>query len=195
MTMRKPFEHAGFTEEMTYADMMHQTSSFEYAETDECQALQLPYGNGSFQMTVLLPKEQTNALPKVPTAEEWQQLNNKMRSTLADVWLPRFETNTDIDLKPILTALGMPDAFSEEKADFRYFCNKPVYIGLMKQVAKIKVDEEGTEAAAVTVIGMVLTAVGPEPEAITFNANHPFLYVISEKQTGAVFFIGQYTGY
>ncbi len=195
MTMKEAFNHAGSTKEMTYVDMMRQTSEFEYAETDDCQALRLPYGNGSFQMTVLLPKGPTNALPKVPTAEEWQQLNNKMGSTLVDVSLPRLETDTDIDLKPIMTRLGMPDAFNETKADFRYFCKEPVYIDLMKQVAKIKLDEEGTEAAAVTVIGGVLTSVGPEQKVVAFHADHPFLYVISEKQTGTVFFIGQYTGY
>ena len=194
-TMKEAFDHAGDTEEMTYADMMHQTTNFEYAETDDCQALRLPYGNGSFQMTVLLPKGKTNALPKVPTAEEWQQLNEQMDSTLVDVWLPRFETDTDIDLKPIMEKLGMPDAFNPFKADFRNFCNAAVYIELMKQVAKIKVDEEGTEAAAVTVIGMVKTSIGPEPQSVTFRADHPFLYVISEKKTGAVLFIGQYTGY
>ncbi len=194
-TMKEAFEHAGDTEEMTYADMMHQTTNFEYAETDDCQALRLPYGNGSFQMTVLLPKGKTNALPKVPTAEEWQTLNEQMDSTLVDVWLPRFETDTDIDLKPIMTKLGMPDAFNPFKADFRNFCNVSTYIDLMKQVAKIKVDEEGTEAAAVTVIGMVKTSIGPKPQSVTFRADHPFLYVISEKKTGAVLFIGQYTGY
>ena len=195
MTMKEAFNHAGSTKEMTYVDMMRQTSEFEYAETDDCQALRLPYGNGSFQMTVLLPKGQTNALPKVPTAEEWHQLNNKMSATLVDVLLPRLETDTDIDLKPIMTRLGMPDAFNEKKADFRYFCNVPVCIELMKQVAKIKLDEEGTEAAAVTVIGVTFTSVETEPMAVVFHANHPFLYVISEKQTGTVFFIGQYTGY
>ena len=195
MTMKEAFNHAGSTKEMTYVDMMRQTSEFEYAETDDCQALRLPYGNGSFQMTVLLPKGQTNALPKVPTAEEWHQLNNKMSATLVDVSLPRLETDTDIDLKPIMTRLGMPDAFNEKKADFRYFCNVPVCIELMKQVAKIKLDEEGTEAAAVTVIGVTFTSVETEPMAVVFHANHPFLYVISEKQTGTVFFIGQYTGY
>lgn len=197
LTMKEAFIHAGETEEMTYtfADMMHQMTNFEYAETDDCQALRLPYGNGSFQMTVLLPKAKTNALPKVPTAEEWQQLNEQMDSTLVDVWLPRFETDTDIDLKPIMEKLGMPDAFNPFKADFRNFCNVAVYIELMKQVAKIKVDEEGTEAAAVTVIGVVETSIGPDPQYVTFHANHPFLYVISEKQTGAVLFIGQYTGY
>ena len=194
-TMKEPFDHAGITKEMTYADMMHQTTNFEYAETDDCQALRLPYGNSSFQMTVLLPKAKTNALPKVPTAEVWQQLNEQMDSTLVNVSLPRFETDTDIDLKPIMTKLGMPDAFNPFKADFRNFCNTEVYIELMKQVAKIKVDEEGTEAAAVTVIGVVMTSIEPEPQYVTFHANHPFLYVISEQQTGAVLFIGQYTGY
>lgn len=194
LTMKEAFMHAGGTEEMTYADMMHQTTNFEYAETDDCQALRLPYGNGSFQMTVLLPKAKTNALPKVPTAEEWQQLNEQMDSTLVDVSLPRFETDTDIDLKPIMEKLGMPDAFNPFKADFRNFCNTAVYIELMKQVAKIKVDEEGTEAAAITVIG-VDTSIGPAPQYVTFRADHPFLYVISEQQTGAILFIGQYTGY
>ena len=66
---------------------------------------------------------------------------------------------------------------------------------LLKQVAKIQVDEEGTVAAAVTVIGNGATSIGPEPSYITFTANHPFLYVISEKESGAILFIGQYTGY
>ena len=195
LTTKQSFIHAGDTEEMTYAEMMHQTNRFEYAETNDCQALRLPYGNGMFQMTVLLPKEPTNVLPQVPTAEEWRQLSQKMKSTLVDVWLPRFETDTDIDLKPVMTKLGMPDAFDSRKADFRHFCNASVYIGLMKQVAKVKLDEEGTEAAAVTVMGIDLTAVGQEPQYISFYANHPFLYVISEQQTGAILFIGQYTGY
>ena len=194
-TQEEQFLHAGPTKEATYAQMMNQTTNFEYGETADCQALRLPYGNGSFQMTVLLPKRRTNALPKVPTAEEWQQLDQQLTSQLVDVSLPRFETTTDIDLKSIMKKLGMPDAFDDEKADFSRFCNVPVYIGLMKQMAKVKLDEEGTEAAAITVIGEYTTAVGPGPEYITFRADHPFLYVISEQQTGAILFIGQYTGY
>ena len=197
-TMKETFNHAGETKEMRYADMMHLTTNLEYVETADCQALRLPYGNGSFRMTVLLPKSQTNALPQVPTAEAWQQLNQQLNGTdvLVDVKLPRFETNTDIDLNGIMSALGMPDAFNENKADFSNFCEKPTYIGLMKQVAKIKLDEEGTEAAAVTVIAEVTSAsITPQPQVVPFHANHPFLYIISERQTGAIFFIGQYTGY
>ncbi|MBR5748894.1 MAG: serpin family protein [Prevotella sp.] len=191
------FNHAGETKELMWRPMMHQTAVFDYGETDDYQALRLPYGNESYVMTVLLPKKNTNAVPKVLTAEEWERLNWRMGGKTVDVKLPRIETDTDIDLKSIMIALGMPDAFNEKKADFRYFCNADVYIGLMKQVAKIKLDEEGTEAAAVTVIG-VDYALGPdteEPKIINFHANHPFLYVISERKTGAIFFIGQYTGY
>ena len=191
-TVDEEFIHAGATKEMIVRPMMHQTAEFDYAETNSYQALRLPYGNGSYAMTVLLPKKETNALPKVPTVEEWEKLNQLMSGQTVDVKLPRFETDTDIDLKPIMIALGMPDAFDDCKADFPYFCNVPVYIGLMKQVAKIKLDEEGTEASAVTVIEVDWKSAPSYP---TFRANHPFLYVISERQTGAVFFIGQYTGY
>ena len=191
-TVDEEFIHAGATNEMIVRPMMHQTAEFDYAETNSYQALRLPYGNGSYAMTVLLPKKETNALPKVPTVEEWEKLNQLMSGQTVDVKLPRFETDTDIDLKPIMIALGMPDAFDDCKADFPYFCNVPVYIGLMKQVAKIKLDEEGTEASAITVVEVDWKSAPSYP---TFRANHPFLYVISERQTGAVFFIGQYTGY
>ena len=166
---------------------------------DDYQALGMPYGNGSYQMTVLLPKQKNganiNALPEIPDAERWQQINSNMRSVTVDVKLPRFETSTDIDLKEIMAKLGMPDAFDGGRADFSNFCDKPTYIGLMKQVAKIKLDEEGSEAAAVTVIGMKVTSAAPPAKEIVFHANHPFLYIISEKNSGAIFFMGQDTGY
>ena len=193
LTMKEAFMHAGGYEEMTYADMMHQTTNFEYAETDDCQALRLPYGNSSFQMTVLLPKANTNAVPQVPTIEVWQQIQQQMRPATVNVILPRFESDTNIGLIPIMTKLGMTRAFDGDFAEFPHFCPARTHIGLMKQVAKIKLDEEGTEAAAVTVIGV--DGSDPGMSGMTFRANHPFLYVISEKTTGAIFFIGQYTGY
>ena len=196
-TVESEFHHAGSTKEKMLRPMMRQTAEFDYAETDDFQALSLPYGNGSFRMTVLLPKtkkgQDLNALPPVPTADAWQQLCGNMGTAVVDVSLPRFETSTDIDLKETMAALGMPDAFDGGKADFSNFCDTPVYIGLMKQVARIKLDEEGSEAAAVTVIGMRKNSAG-DSGYVTFNANHPFLYIISEQSSGAVFFIGRYTG-
>ena len=196
-TVEEEFNHAGNTDDLILRPMMHKTSVFEYGENDDYQALRLPYGNESFAMTVLLPKKDTNVVPKVPTAEEWESLNRRMGGKTVDLKLPRIETDTDIDLRSIMIALGMPDAFNPKKANFHYFCNADVFIELMKQVAKIKLDEEGTEAAAVTIIG-VEYSLGPDtekPKIINFHANHPFLYVISERKSSAIFFIGQYTGY
>lgn len=196
-TVNEPFNHAGDGKDLFTPPMMHQRAKFDYTETDAYQALRLPYGNGSFAMTVLLPKTDSRAVPQVPTAEMWEQLNQRMHSTQVDVKLPRFESDTDINLRPIMIELGMPDAFDLERADFSRFCVwsvERIYIYLMKQVAKIKLDEEGTEAAAVTVIDM---KDGCDPSADvyqTFHANHPFLYIISEQKTGAIFFIGQFTG-
>lgn len=193
-TKDEEFIHAGTTKELTIKPMMWQMSTFDYAENDTYQALCLPYGNGSFQMTVLLPKANMNSVPQVPTAEAWRQIQQQMRPATVNVKLPRFESNTDINLVPIMKKLGMIRAFDSDLAEFPHFCPVTSYIGLMKQVAKIKLDEEGTEASAVTVIG-VDNAAGPLSSVMTFHANHPFLYVISETTTGAIFFIGQYTGY
>ena len=95
-----------------------------------------------------------------------------------------------------MAKLGMPDAFDTNKANFKNFCEKPTFISMIKQVAKIEVSEEGTEAAAITIIGMYEAALPDnQPSFINFHANRPFLYIISEKTTGAIFFIGQYTGH
>jgi serpin B len=88
----------------------------------------------------------------------------------------------------------MTDAFDAKKADFSRFCNTSTFIEQMKQVARIVVDEKGSEAAAVTVIGSFTTSAdsGTALQHVNFHANHPFLYVISEQSTGAILFIGQY---
>jgi len=87
--------------------------------------------------------------------------------------------------------LGMTSAFDYENAEFPNFCDRLVYISNMFQKAIIDLDEEGTEAAAVTVIG-VEDAI---PTYYTFHANRPFFYIISEQSTGTIFFMGQYKGF
>lgn len=206
LTQDEYFKHPGDTKEMLTKPMMHQTAELDYMQNDDFQALRLPYGNGAWEMTVLLPTmkdgevqtgEDINKVLRSLNTESWQQLQQQMEPITVDVHLPRLESDTDINLIPIMQNLGMTRAFDPNLAEFQYFCSFPeVYIGLMKQVAKIKLDEEGTEAAAVTVIGMKDNSAGSSDEKYAvFYANHPFLYVISEKETGAIFFIGQYTGY
>ena len=178
--------------------MMHQEHQFNYTETDDCQALRLPYGNNAYCMTILLPKEgkTVSDVAQTLTADTWQRKYQWMGSAIVDVKLPRFESQSELKLTNIMSALGMPRAFDPFLADFTDFCNTRTYIDLMKQVAKIKLSEEGTEAAAVTVIGMEKMSLGEptEPQHVNFHATRPFLYVISEQSTGAIFFIGQYMG-
>ena len=162
-----------------------------YAENDLYQAVNLPYGLGAYSMSIFLPKEGktvADILEKM-TDEDWKNFSENYSVA---VKLPRFETQTDQDLKEIMSNLGMPTAFIPTYADFPYFCNEQIYISLMKQVAKIKVNEQGSEAAAVTIIGE--KALSANDYYATFHATHPFLYLITEQSTGVVFFIGQYMG-
>ena len=171
--------------------MMHKMGQeFQYTENDLYQAVVLPYGNGAYQMTVFLPHEDKTVGEVLETlnGSNWQFEGSWKE---VDLKLPRFETDTYQPLVKEMSELGMPTAFSLS-AEFPWFCNTPVYISNMFQVAKIKLDEEGTEAAAVTVIEATETAMPEEPKR--FHADRPFLYIISEQSTGAIFFIGQYTG-
>ena len=170
--------------------MMHMEKSIGYAENDLYQTVRLPYGNGAYRMDIFLPREDKTVGEVLETlnGSNWQP---KYQYTVLDLKLPRFETSTQQGLVDVMSELGMPKAFTLF-AEFPYFCNYPCYISNMFQVAKIKLDEEGTEAAAVTVIGETASGIPPQP--VPFHANRPFLYVISEQSTGAIFFIGQYTG-
>ena len=177
--------------------MMHlENVELSYAENDLYQTVVLPYGNGTYRMQVFLPQEGK-------TLEELLESLSSHSSSLSahlslyevDLKLPRFGTTTNINLKTIMSALGMPTAFSPNEADFSKLCvddfGENIYIGMMKQVAKIDVNEEGTEAAAVTILGYETTAM---PDQAIFHANRPFLYTISEQSTGVILFMGQYTG-
>ena len=165
-------------------------AEFDYTSNDLYQAIKLPYGNEAYLMTVILP-QQDKTIDDVLDQMDGQNWQFHGRGTIVDLKLPRFETEASIDLKPVMSALGMPTAFNPELADFSAFCNAPTYIALMKQVAKINVSEEGTEAAAVTVIGSETTGM---PGYADFHATRSFLYIISERSTGIIFFVGQYMG-
>lgn len=176
--------------------MMQQTSQFFYTENDLCQTLCLPYSNGAYQMIVLLPKE-GKAVQEVAqslTADSWEEMYDQMKSVRVDVKLPRFESESEVNLTGMMSAL-MPNAFSMKKADFSNLFDIESYIGKIKQKGHIKVDETGTEATVATLLqGRIAGLDLAPPETIPFHATHPFLYFIREWSTGAIFFIGQYMG-
>ena len=175
------------------AQMMHQESEFSYSENNVYQSVILPYGNKAYQMTVFLPRWNKTIDDVIAElkGKPWDELQQNYGSCFVYLYLPKFETSTDMRLEDIMASMGMPNAF-EGGYGFYKFCNENVHIGMMKQAAKIKFDEEGTEASAVTVIETRKDA--SVPKYAEFVADRPFLYVISEQSTGAIFFIGQYMG-
>ncbi|MBQ9362991.1 MAG: serpin family protein [Bacteroidaceae bacterium] len=170
--------------------------SIPYMATDSYSAIRLPYGNGAYSMTLVLPHNgKTLAdVEGVLAADSFQLLQNAMTEEQVEVHLPKFETEAGMPLVKIMKALGMPSAFAG--AAFPYICPEQdeICISNIFQNAKIKVNEEGSEAAAVTVIEMVESMAPGEPTFKVFYANHPFLYFITERSTGTIFFMGRYMG-
>lgn len=176
--------------------MMNQTHQFFYTENDLCQTLCLPYSNGAYQIIVLLPKEgkTVKEVAQSLTADSWEKMYDQMRRIRVDVKLPRFESESEVNLTGIMSAL-MPNAFNMKKADFSNLFDLESCIEMIKQKGRIKVDETGTEAWVATALqGRIAGLDFTKPETIVFHATHPFLYFIREWSTSTIFFIGQYMG-
>ena len=167
--------------------MMHQTLDATYGENDYCQAVSLPYGNGKYFLTVYLPKQKA-ALTEIPDSKLLPLTAERCHVILS---LPRFKTDYTVEMKALLAGMGLPLGPYTELVE-----NEVAEVSKVIHKATITVNETGTEAAAVTVIEMRLTSAGPEhePRTVTFTADHPFLYTITEGTSGAILFTGVYTG-
>lgn len=197
---KKDTENADFTNidgSTSKIQMMQKEDWFDYTSNDLWATVRLPYGNGSYGMYVLLPHEGKSIYDVIEAldGETWEATRRKMYGNKVNLKLPSFETETSIDLREIMKALGMKRAFDPSKAEFGEMLvktNGNLYLGLLLQKSKITVNEEGTKAAAVTIGGMVDSAAGPpaEPEIINFHADRPFIYLIQENSSNAIFFIG-----
>ncbi|MBQ2488327.1 MAG: TonB family protein [Bacteroidales bacterium] len=174
--------------------MMMQTDAFRYGETAGMQCIRLPFGKGTYSMYILLPKTGTTISDLMAglNAENWNSFKGKMQQTDVDVWLPKFETSSSFNLKPTLKGMGISDAFKPYIANLGKMTDREAFIHSIQQKALIKVFEEGAEAAAVTMIVEVDESEPPPP--MPFHADHPFLYLIVEEQSGSILFAGRYHG-
>lgn len=186
----------GYTRDIKKVDVMHQNHKFNYADNSQYSAVELPYGNGQYSMTVLLPNEgvSIDEMMKQLTTAELAKLQQQMEKCIVDLKLPRFSTTTDVRLNAPLSTLGSKTMFSGN-ADFSRMADAGLFVSAMLQKAKIEVSEEGTKAAAVTAAVMTMSALPHEqPRHVKFYAKRPFVYMITENNTNAILFIGQYTG-
>ncbi len=180
--------------------MMHRKALALYAPGDAYSTLCLPYGSGTkWQMMVMLPSEGKtvdNIIDSLAAASwETQWLKNRDAYEV-DIKMPRFTTASDVVLNGIIAQMGAPLMFSAW-ADFTAMTanSEPLFVSLMKQKAAIEVTEEGTKASAVTAAVVGYADAGPRHyKQVDFHAIRPFVYLIQETSSGAVFFIGTYRG-
>ena len=172
--------------------MMKQTHDFAVADAGNATLVELPYGQGNYSMVVMLPDEGFTVADAAVTltSENWDTWMTELKTgiTEVDLSMPRFKYEYKRKLNDDLKALGMEIAFDPGKADFSNMCYHPLVISFVLHQTFIETNEEGTEAAAATVVGMVDTAM---PMTATININRPFLYFIRETTTGTIVFMGQ----
>jgi serpin B len=174
--------------------MMVQEDSFAYARDGAVQVIELPY-DGDLSMVVVLPDGPAD-LPAVERklGRRYADWLAALRPTLVDLWLPRWTFTSRLDLGPPLEAAGMPLAFTPG-ADFSGMSAEPLFIDEVVQEAFIEVNETGTEAAAATAVGVTATSLElPVEKPKIFHADRPFLYLIRDRKTGVVLFLGRVAG-
>ncbi len=168
--------------------MMSKTDTMLYYQNDLFQAVDLPYGDEYFSMTVLLPQPEVtvDSLIGQLTAENWASWMTGFHAEEVPLYLPKFKFEYGIDLKEMLEAMGMAIAFDGSSADFsNMFADGVGWIDQVKHKTFVQVDESGTEAAAVTVVVMV------DSVGLYMCVNRPFVFVIHEREAGTILFMGK----
>ena len=175
----------------TTIDMMHQEDHFDYAENDDYQMIRLPY-YGDSEMTVYLPKD-------AATADKWSDegyLATLVQDADAQDWeyhkvslsMPKFEMEYGTELNDILKELGLEGIFDNNVYD--RLSDEELSVSSVYHKTAIKNDENGTEAAAVTMMMLEAMALLPEEEVVEMNMDHPFYFTISNTDTGLKLFEG-----
>jgi len=174
-------------------NMMEQSAELPYYADQYLQCVEMPYGNQAFSMVAILPANDMDIDHLVEYLDyvQWQNIVNNLHEQNVWLKLPRFKIECELPLNEPVYHAGMRLIFDKELADFNNISDVPLVVSNIKQKTFVEVNEEGTEAAAVTVIGIETTTIGIGPAVIPFFANRPFLYLIKEKSTGVILFIGR----
>jgi serpin B len=181
---------------------MSQTQRFDYFETPDLQAIRLPFGEGDLIMQVLLPSKSSSlgALEAQLTPEHWKAWQAQYAPRSGKIELPRFELMSSYRLNGPLQSLGMTRAFRSEGPDAAQLTGmfssagqsraERFFISWVLQSTYWKVDEEGSEAAAVTTTGVRATALARPPQPFQMVVDRPFYCAIEDRRSGALLFVG-----
>lgn len=168
---------------------MHDRGYYPFHIGSDVSILELGYGDGSMAMDIILPAEGTDMSDFILNfgMEEYEALTEKMATAEIRIGIPSFKADYEITLNSVLQSLGMKAAFSSS-ADFSGFSDEPLAVSKVLQKTFIEINEEGSEAAAVTAIGIMRTSLGPEPPE--FIADRPFIFLIKDTASGTILFCG-----
>jgi serine protease inhibitor len=169
--------------------MMVQANNFNYLLNDLFQAVDLPYGDSLFSMTILLPNSDKNIdeLINQLTQKNWNLWLDSFNVKEGKIWLPKFEITYEDSLNKTLISLGMGNAFSPDANFTRLYSPGGIFISAVKHKTYIQVDEAGTEAAAVTSVEFVKGI----NSSFQLKFDRPFIYIIRERNSNTVLFIGK----
>lgn len=188
-TVKQPFITG--TGKSVDVDFMHRTDTLDYARNELFSAIRLPYGKENYNMYVFLPEpdKKIDDLVAQLDKKNWEEWMKLFKTTqTVDIMLPKFKFPYEVKLNDVLSDMGMGIAF-DARADFTGINRGGgLNIDYVKHKSFIEVNEEGTEAAAVTVVAIERTSIGPSKTY--FHVTRPFMYAITEKTTGAIMFMG-----
>lgn len=173
-------------------DMMSEGGSdYNYTETDDLQIIELQYTGDDLSMIVVLPKENNVSIAESSlSTDNLAQWKNSLYVEEVDIEIPKFKFEKKYALNDLLKSMGIIDAFIPDVADFsKMDGTNTLFISEAIHQSFVEVNEEGTEAAAATAIIMEATAMPEEPKS--FIADHPFIFLIQHKETGAILFMGR----
>lgn len=172
--------------------MMAQRSIFRYYKSDNAAFLDVPYGDSLYTMTVVLPDDPADINTLISDLNDGliSSIEPQLAHTEVDLFMPRFTLAYDTKMRDVLQLMGMEKAFLSSAADFsRIHPTTNLYISEVLHKSFIEVNEEGTEAAAVTAVIIETTSIGPSTPV--FNMNRPFIFLIREKSSGTYLFAGK----
>jgi serpin B len=174
--------------------LMAQSGEYRHCEGPDFQAVSLPYGSERLSMYVFLPKQRTSltAFQRSLSDGNWNAWMRQFREREGTIVLPRFKLTYEVKLNEALMALGMTAAFDRRRANFEGMCpgqGRAVSIDEVKHKTFVEVNEEGTEAAAVTSVGMVLASFAPK-RTFSMVVDRPFFCAIRDDQNGTILFMG-----
>jgi len=171
--------------------LMHRHGKLSYLFNTTFSAVDLPYGNSAYSMTVMLPNQGTSVdqLAASLQTSAWTAWMGQFHELTSDIWMPRLKLEWQRELNDDLKAMGMRDAFIPDGADFTRMSTSQghkLYIDKVKQKTFVDINEEGTEAAAVTSVGITATSLPP-----SLRVDRPFIFVIRERFSGTILFMGK----